>query len=280
MYPTFTIGPWELKTYTVVYALALILAGMIAFHRLRQGNRPMRLIRRNLPLVILAGIAGTYLISIVPAAIDFAQTGYFHWDVSANFFGTLLGATLAAVVLIPREGPGSVGRVFDLGTLPWPLLQAIGRVGCLGAGCCYGKPTDSPLGIYLRNVRGEWALRYPTQIMSGIVHLCIFLTLVLVERYGLRRARLDGLAPQRIWPFDGFLFLLYFNLYCVERFSMEFIRADGSPPLLGPFTWVHFVTFAGWLVLTATIIWNWRREAAKNAEQASTMQSGDWGGRR
>ena len=258
MFPTFTLGPWTLETYTFAYSLALIVFGMFAFHRLRQGNRPMHLLRRNLPLVILAGVAGTYLVSIIPALIDFVRAGTFSWHVHGNFFGAFLGVSLAILILVPRNTPGELGRVADLGALPWPLFQAIGRIGCLGAGCCYGRPTDSWFGRYLCNAHGEWAVRYPTQIISGIDYLIIFLILVGVERYGLRRARREGLTDQRIWPFDGLIFLLYFNLYCVDRFSMECLRGDATP-LVGPFSWVHFATFAGWLILTGLIVWNWRR---------------------
>jgi phosphatidylglycerol---prolipoprotein diacylglyceryl transferase len=258
LFPVFTLGPWTIKTYSLVYAAALIIGGMFAFYRLRRETLPLHRIRRNLPLIILAGIAGAYLITIIPALVDFARTGEFFWHVHGNFFGALLAVGVATWFVIPHDIPGRWGLVMDLGGLPWPLFQAIGRIGCLGAGCCYGKPTDSWLGIYLRNVHGQWAVRYPTQIMSGIDYLIIFLTLVFVERYGLRRARRMGLAHQRIWPFDGFLFLLYFNLYCVDRFAMECLRGDAEP-LVGPFSWVHLVTFAGWLTLTGLIIWNWRR---------------------
>ena len=100
-------------------------------------------------------------------------------------------------------------------------------------------------------------MRYPTQIMSGVINLLVFVTLIVVERYGLRRARETGLEGERIWPFDGFVFLLYCNLFCVERFTMEFLRGDATP-IIGLFSGTHFLTLAGWLVTGGLIAWKWR----------------------
>jgi phosphatidylglycerol:prolipoprotein diacylglycerol transferase len=238
MYPSFRLGPWRFSTYSTIYALALILVGMLAFHRLRRIPEPPGQVTRVLLAAILGGIAGTYLVGIIPSMQHFARTGNFVWAGSASFVGTLAGGT-AAAVLVRRGEPTPLGRVLDLGGLPWPLLLALGRIGCLGAGCCYGRPTGSPLGTWLPDQAGQWAMRYPTQIMSGVANLLIFGLLLAVERYGQKRVGKD-----RGWPFGGFLFLLYICLFCVERFTMEWLRGDAIP-LLGPLSWVHLATLAG-----------------------------------
>lgn len=51
----------------------------------------------------------------------------------------------------------------------WPILpaltigHAIGRVGCLLAGCCFGKPTNLFWGIYLHDHN-----RHPTQLLESL----------------------------------------------------------------------------------------------------------------
>jgi phosphatidylglycerol:prolipoprotein diacylglycerol transferase len=244
MYPTFRLGPWQFPTYSTVYALALVMAGMIAFHRLRRIPEPPDRLMRGLIAAIVGGFAGTYLVGVIPTAQHFALTGDFVWTGSASFLGTLAGG-IAAAALVRRGEPTPLGRVLDLGGLPWPLLLALGRIGCIGAGCCYGRPTGSWLGMWLPDPAGNWTLRYPTQIMSGVANLLIFGLLLAVERYGQKRVCKD-----RGWPFDGFLFLLYIGLFCVERFTMEWLRGDAIP-LLGPLSWVHLATLAG---LAAVII--------------------------
>ncbi|MGQ9584141.1 MAG: prolipoprotein diacylglyceryl transferase [Anaerolineae bacterium] len=246
MFPTFHLGPWQVPTYNTVYSLALVVVGMVAFRRLRRLAEPPARQMRELVAVILGSFVGTYAVGLVPTVQHFAQTGEWVWTGQASFLGTLAGGLVVAV-LVRRGHPIPLGRALDLGGTPWPLLLAIGRIGCLGAGCCYGKPTTSWLGMWLRNLHGEWAVRYPTQILSGVANLLIFGLLLAVERYGQKRVGTD-----RGWPFDGFLFLLYVGLFCAERFSMEWLRGD-VVPVVGSWSWVHLATLGGMVAVAAIV---------------------------
>jgi phosphatidylglycerol:prolipoprotein diacylglycerol transferase len=164
---------------------------------------------------------------------------------------------LAALIYI-RTQHYPLGPPFDLGILPIPLGQAIGRLGCFARGCCFGDTTDSWLGMYLLNSRDEWAVRYPTQLMSAGIDLLIFLTLVLVERFGLRQASLardqNAGFGGRLWPFDGFLFFAYVALYTAKRFGMEFLRGDALPPLWGALNLVQILCAIGFLLSVSVIL--------------------------
>jgi phosphatidylglycerol:prolipoprotein diacylglycerol transferase len=261
MLPTFQLGPWVLQTYNTTYALALLIAGLLTFRRLRQTGRPPEILARNLPLVIAAGFVGTYALGIVPTLRNYFETGRLVWIGATSFVGTLAFAIPMALYLIWKSG-GPLWLLLDRGIVPWALFLAIGRVGCWGAGCCYGKPTDSWTGMYLRNVDGVWAERYPTQLISGLANLLLFFLLLAFEQYGQRRAaRLanpaadlttDPRQPARTWPFDGFVFLLYLACFSLERFTLEFLRGDATP-LLGPFSWVHLATFAAFILVLILI---------------------------
>jgi phosphatidylglycerol:prolipoprotein diacylglycerol transferase len=126
-----------------------------------------------------------------------------------------------------------VGRSFDLVAPVVPLVHVVGRIGCLCASCCYGKETTAWPALVLPDVHGVWASRYPTRIVSIAVNLVLLVLLVAFERYAIKRRGVPGL-----WPFGGFVFLLYWEMYCVQRFFFEFWRAD-MPYLVGPFTWTH-----------------------------------------
>lgn len=238
MFPTFRLGPWELPTYSTAYAAGLMLAGMLAFIRLNRLPEPPSRHMRDVLAAVAGGLVGTYLAGIFPTLQHFIETGELVWISRASFIGTLAGGALA-VILLSRRDSVSLGWRLDRGGLPWALLLAVGRIGCLGIGCCGGRPTDSPLAMWLPDEAGRWAMRYPTQIMSGVANLLIFGILLAVERYGQKRAGKD-----RTWPFNGFLFCLYVGLFCLERFSMEWLRADATP-LLGLLSWAHLVTMGG-----------------------------------
>lgn len=265
MYPTLQIGPLTLPTYSTLYAIATFIGGMISFARLQALGRDPNRIARLVLTVIAAAFAGTYAIGIVPVVIASLQAGAWVPNFHASYVGTV-GLSVPVARRLARRMDLPWGKTADLGGLHWPLFLAIGRIGCLGAGCCYGVQTDSPLGMYLRNVNGQWAIRYPTQMMSGTLNLAMFLLMLALERYGLRRARHEQL-DQRIWPFDGFLFTLYIGLASLERFSLEFIRGDAQR-LVGPLSWVHMATLASAIAAAVIIARHWpTRTAAGTAHR-------------
>src|SRR6185295_5775427 len=63
---------------------------------------------------------------------------------SAGVFYGGFALAAGAALLYVRRHQLPVGRVADLAAPPLALGQAIGRIGCLMAGCCYGKSCDLP----------------------------------------------------------------------------------------------------------------------------------------
>ncbi|MGD9015546.1 MAG: prolipoprotein diacylglyceryl transferase, partial [Candidatus Omnitrophota bacterium] len=98
-------------------------------------------------------------------------------------------------------------NIFDL-VIPYvALAQAIGRIGCLLNGCCFGLE-NSCFGIYFAS---HQAVLIPTQLYSSLALLGIYVILRLIQ---IR-------AHQK-----GSIFYLYLLLYCLWRFFIEFWRGD------------------------------------------------------
>ncbi len=248
MCPVLHIGPLSVSTYWVIYGLAILIGGMLVFHRFVRAGISPQSATWGVLLIVWSGLAGAFLFKgLVFLIQNLILTGELRWEGGSAFMGALAGAVIALIVFFRRQGI-SLGRGFDLWIVPIPLGQAIGRLGCLAAGCCYGAPTDSWLGMYLPG-NGEWAVRYPTQLMSSVANLLIFYTLVAVERYGSRRGR-------ESWPFPGFIFLLYVSLYTLKRFTIEFFRGSSPPPLLCPLNVTHLLAAAGFLASVGLFVWN------------------------
>ncbi|MBC7224296.1 MAG: hypothetical protein H5T59_08505 [Anaerolineae bacterium] len=74
-----------------------------------------------------------------------------------------------------------------------------------------------------------------------------------MERIAARRA-----GGRSRWPFPGFLFLLYVALHSVERFALDFWRAD-LPMLF--VTWNHLYCVAALGLALGLMAWNLRRGA-------------------
>ena len=62
------------------------------------------------------------------------------------YYGGFLGASLAAWYLL-RADRFPFWKAADMAGMVVPLGLGFGRMGCLLAGCCFGSPTSSSLGL-------------------------------------------------------------------------------------------------------------------------------------
>ncbi len=131
------------------------------------------------------------------------------WEGGLSFHGGLIGGWLGGTALAVRRGLG-YARIVDF--IPSVALgYAITRVGCFMNACCYGIPTDGPLGVCFRELPGNDGLvpRHPTQLYAAAINLAIFVILVKVTPY--LRCR---------WH----VAMLYLPLYAIYRFGIEYLR--------------------------------------------------------
>jgi phosphatidylglycerol:prolipoprotein diacylglycerol transferase len=246
MMPFVTLGPVHLSTYVLLHVLAFATGLPLALHRLLRGGYPVRWIAEGLGGTLVAGIVGAAGVGAVLAHVPGA------WALpvrsGSTIFGALVAGGLTGLAYCRFRG-SPPGRPFELALLPLPLGQAIGRLGCLAAGCCGGRPTDSWLAIAAPGNDGVWLPRYPTQLMAAGCDLLIFLALVGFERFRRVVGRPDD------WPFPGFLVVLYGELYFGKRFVLQFLRED-PPVRFGPFSWAHGAAAFGLLLATVLLAWN------------------------
>jgi len=90
------------------------------------------------------------------------------------------------------------------------LSQAIVRVGCLMAGCCYGKPTCSTFGVIFKTV--DKTLRHPTQAYSVLLLLAIYA----ISRF----------IYEKDSQYPGYTLSIVLIMYGAGRFFIEFLRVD------------------------------------------------------
>jgi phosphatidylglycerol:prolipoprotein diacylglycerol transferase len=210
MFPTLLrIGPFSLSTYGVLVACGYV-AGI---WWLKGRRKEMGLKSEDAFWDLVYWIFGGALIGgkLGFAIVSRDVTVLWH-DVRYGFvfYGGFVGALLAGWVAA-RRMKLSFPRLADYFGVALPIGHAIGRLGCLAAGCCYGRPTDLPWGIMLWGER-----RHPTEVYHAIANA---LVAFLVWRFGLSRVR-DGKWKR------GSAFLLYVMLYAVGRFTVEFYRGD------------------------------------------------------
>jgi len=255
MLPLFRVGPWQASTYQLLQVLAATIAGTWAFDRLlRLGLPPQRTARWLLLTLVVVYVAAHLGARLLPRWSADPPTPIPETDGLGSFWALLGG--LGVTVLCCRSRAIPLGRALDLGVLPLPLGLAIARLGCVAAGCCYGKPTNLPLGLYLPDAYGAWAVRFPTQWLSTGANLLILSVLLYVDHHTPRERETSHMATFRQRrPMDGNIAALFVALYSLQRFALAFLRAD-AVPVLGPLSWMHLTSLAG---LLAAAMWIGRR---------------------
>jgi phosphatidylglycerol---prolipoprotein diacylglyceryl transferase len=156
------------------------------------------------------------------------------WAGGLTYYGGLIGASLAAWVLLGRDG-FPFWKAADMAGFAVPFGLAFGRMGCLMAGCCFGGVCDLPWAVsfpprspaseaefraHLLPSAHAWSLPvHPTQIYESAASLAI------------AAVCLVWIHPRK--RYDGQVFAAFLALYAVARFFIEFLRRDDRGGLLG-----------------------------------------------
>lgn len=222
MYPElFNIGPVTVYTYGVLLAASYLLGLRFAMARAKtRGLDANRVLDLGI-YIIIAALVGAKLLLLYVEWDQFRRSPAELWTLARSggvFYGGLILAVLVAFWYIwkHRLPFWTTCDVFAPGIA---LGHVTGRLGCLAAGCCYGKPTDVPWAIVFTNPLAQSNVGtplnvplHPTQIYEAGAELLILVFLLVTERKGR--------------PFAGRTFWLYMFLYALSRFVIEFYRGD------------------------------------------------------
>ena len=184
------------------------------------------------------------------------------WSGTASTGGVVLG--ILAVYLYTVRHKQRFLAIADAGAVGYLLASGIGRIGCFLAGCCFGNPTDTWLGVVFPpeghvNPFPLGTALWPTQLFyAGLELIGLFLIVRLERRY----------------PFPGATFAMTVTYYALDRFLVEQVRY--YPPAeilatLGPLTInLNHPLFAG-LVLMSLVIWRRGRKLQRQEAPARNI---------
>ncbi len=156
------------------------------------------------------------------------------WAGGLTVYGAIIATIPTAYWYLKKHGmPGRA--ILDMGGYGIPLGIALGRLGCLGAGCCFGDVCDiDALGITFPKGTLAYSHHYehhldaltaaydpsdpkslpvwPTQFLSTMYNFVIFIVAYFVIRPNKR--------------YHGQVMLFFVGSYAFFRFLIEFVRAD------------------------------------------------------
>jgi len=236
-----------LGSYGLLLTAALLAGGwLFVFQGQRAGLERGALIS-SAAGAVMAGFCGAYLCS---ALVLWVQLGSLRAALSAPgivFYGGLIGGTAGLAACARRFGL-PVLATLDAALPAVPVAHAIGRVGCLLGGCCYGAETELPWGVHYPL---EHVARHPWPLYEAAALLAL--------------AALFW-SPTRFSERTGQRATSYVILYATLRAALETLRGDRVRGLLwdgGPST-SQVLSFA--LLLGAIAgLWRLRQGCAVRA---------------
>ena len=173
--------------------------------------------------LVLGGLVGsrvTYALVATPEVGASRWELLLPWQPGHVWYGAFLGG-VAALVLLRRRLGVPLADFADVCAPAVSVGHAFGRLGCFGAGCCWGREADLPWSVVFPP-GGSCPLPgtplHPTQLYEAGGELLVFGALLWIWR----RRR-----------FPGQVFFAYIGLYAALRFAVELFRGDATPGLVG-----------------------------------------------
>jgi phosphatidylglycerol:prolipoprotein diacylglycerol transferase len=216
------------------YGLMLMLGAMVGTwsacgEARRRGVDPNIILDMAMPLLVSGVVMCRILyIALEPGAFTSPGRMLRVWDGGLSFHGALIAAPIVVAWYARRNGL-SFGQLADIIAPSVFLGYAIGRVGCLLNGCCYGAVCDLPWAMQFPDERHRGALTpfsHPTQLYSSLLALALF--------FVMQRARLSP----RFNRFPGQITLLFCALYAIERAIVEVFRNGATATTVLGTSWL------------------------------------------
>jgi phosphatidylglycerol:prolipoprotein diacylglycerol transferase len=273
MYPRLLELPWTIPyvgtltiyTYGVLLAAAYLLGLRFAMSRGKARNLDQTRILDLGIYIIISALVGAKLLLLFTDFSTFAENPRELLTLVRSggvFYGGLILAVSVALWYIRRIGL-PLWTTCDVFAPGIALGHIIGRIGCLFAGCCYGKPTAVPWAITFTdpfaasNVGTPLNVPlHPTQLYEAGAEALILIMLLATENRGKR--------------FAGRTFWLYILLYSISRYVIEMYRGDprGS---IGMFSTSQFISLLLAPLAIVMLVYLGRREAPepKRARKAA-----------
>jgi phosphatidylglycerol:prolipoprotein diacylglycerol transferase len=269
-----TIGDFQLPAYGVMAVIGY-LVGMYFINKEAIRNEIQPLMIQSLSMWIIVGmLIGARIWYVLENWNQFAPAPlsiFKLWEGGMVFYGGFIGGFAGGMIFI-KIAKLPLAKVMDIMAPGIAIAIGIGRIGCFLNGCCYGRITDSRIGVCFpsrwappaywdhlqRGLIPEGASHslpvIPTQLISALNLLIIFVIL-----WKIRKKKV----------FNGFLFTLFIGLYGLHRFTIDFFRQySGNALILKYLTLSQVLSIFMILTSVFVIILGYRRNKKNKVKEA------------
>jgi len=221
-------GRFKLYSYGLMLFIAFILGIFIASRREKRYGLPEAAALDFSVAIIISSLIGSRTLYVLTHIAEFRGRWFdvvnpFQSDGTIGIAGLVLvgGVTVAILTILAMAWLRDINllRILDVFAPSLALGIAIGRIGCLLNGCCYGLPTELPWGITfpMNCPAGAHYVDihiHPTQIYAILYNFAIFGIILFAEKGKIR--------------FPGFSASIFFMVYGIFRFINESLRYHES----------------------------------------------------
>jgi len=223
------LGPLPLRGYALTAILGVVVALWLTDRRYRHMGGPRGMIWDVATLAVPAGIVGARLYAVLTDYSNYFGPGrdwvsvFRIWDGGLGSTGMVGAAAIGAWIYCRRSGY-AIGPMALAAAPAAAVAQAIATWGNWFSQRLYGGPTTLPWAVAIS----------PEHRVNGYESFATFQPLVLYESlWDLLVALAVAYAIRRFMLTGDRAFAVYGALYGAGRFTIEVLRIDFAPRLLG-----------------------------------------------
>jgi phosphatidylglycerol:prolipoprotein diacylglycerol transferase len=212
-------GPVWINGYGLMIALgALVFTYLTYSHEWRKRLLSPEAYTNVLFIGFLSAVFGGRILFLLFnfSSFDSVKEIFYPWVGGFSLFGSIL-SVLISVSIYLRIKKVPIFQFFDFISVYIPILQAISRIGCFMAGCCYGAKISASAwwGVTFtsaNSIAPTGIPLHPTQLYSSAASLLIFLILFYMSK--------------KLYKIPGLILLSYLCMESLSRFVIDFWRGD------------------------------------------------------
>lgn len=222
MFPYISIGSLKLPTYLIMVIIGMISYTIVTLYLLEKKEKYEPKTVNKLLIISVVSFIILYVSALIMNSIFHSiEKGYIVIG-GITWLGGVVVTLPVTVLLIYKFVPELRGKALNTFSLMIPglvLAHGFGRIGCFLGGCCFGKVTDSFLGIVFPegspaahlypSIDGSSLPVLPTQLYEALFEFLLFVVLMIFyKKLKTKNIEVYGIS------------------YSIFRFCLEFLRGD------------------------------------------------------